>query len=149
MEELQKLLSQIFKTDSCQWFCCHTQEATLPSKILGLCDSIYEVMKVGQHVSYFRQLGSMEIPSLTEEIFPTVECPVSPTTTEIQNVSDHEEIQQLPPPRRIRKKRERSKVDIDEVFTSYPETKANRIPVEELDNPDLCFFKSLLSNVAK
>jgi hypothetical protein len=40
-------------------------------------------------------------------------------------------------------------VDIDEVFTSYLETKAKKIPGEESDNPDLCFFKSLLPDVAK
>ncbi|XP_021922406.1 uncharacterized protein LOC110831102 [Zootermopsis nevadensis] len=97
-----------------------------------------------------RQLGSMEIPPTTEKLSPTIEeDPVSPTTTEVRNVSDHEEMQSLPPPREIRKKRERSKMDIDEVFTSYPKTKAKRIPGERSDNPDLCFFKSLLPDVAK
>lgn len=40
-------------------------------------------------------------------------------------------------------------MDIDELFASYLETKAKRMPREELDNPDICFFKSLLPDVAK
>lgn len=97
-----------------------------------------------------RQLGCMEILPTTEELSPAIEeGPVSPTTTDVQNVSDREEMHPLPPPRGIRKKRERSKVDIDEVFTSYLETKVKRIPGGESDNPDLCFFKSILPDVAK
>lgn len=97
-----------------------------------------------------RKLGSMEIPPTTEKLSPTTEeGPVSPATTEVQNVSDHEEMLPLLPPRGIRKKRERSKVDTDEVFTSYLETRAKRMPGEESDDPDLCFFKSLLPDVAK